>query len=81
MKTWPVQEAKARFSELIERALQRDRKPSRGTALSVRSCSRSGNIVRWQRINRTLKRTSSGGPKVDDFPMERNPDTGRAQVL
>jgi prevent-host-death family protein len=77
MGKWSVQEAKARFSELIERAL------SEGPQTITRHGAERVVVLSIEEF-RTLaahrpdfKAHLLGGPKVDDFPIERDPDTGR----
>lgn len=77
MKTWPVHEAKSRFSELVERArdegpqlISRHGKP-RAALISIEDYARleAGELdfVAYLR----------SGPKFDDFEIERHRDTGR----
>jgi antitoxin Phd len=78
MATWPVQDAKTRFSEMIERA----------RAEGPQTITRHGAaraVVLSIEDYRTLaaykpdfKAHLLGGPKVDDFSIPRDPDTGRA---
>jgi len=77
MGTWPVQEAKARFSELMERALTEGPQTitrhgaERVVVLSIEEY----RVLAAHRPD--FKAHLLGGPKVDDFPIERDPDTGR----
>ena len=78
MATWQVNKAKARFSELPEKAAREGPQiiAKRGTE-RVPSCCRSMSINAWWRQGPTSEPTL-GGPKVDDFEIERSKDRGRA---
>jgi antitoxin Phd len=81
MATWQVQDAKTRFSEVIERA--RTEGPQtitrhgvdRAVVLSIEDyralAARKPDFKAWL----------LGGPKVDEFPVERDRDTGRSVEL
>lgn len=81
MKTWQVQEAKTRLSELIERV----------QAEGPQTITRHGHaraVLLSMDDYRTLtgskpdfKAWLLGGPKVDNLPLERSRDTGRDIVL
>jgi prevent-host-death family protein len=81
MDKWQVQDAKTRFSELIERA--RTKGPQtitrhgaeRAVVLSIEDY---GVLASYKP---DFKAHLLGGPKVDDFPIERDSDTGRPVVL
>jgi antitoxin Phd len=78
MAQWPVQDAKTRFSELIERAITEGPQTitrhgaERAVVLSVEDY----RVLASYKPD--FKAHLLGGPKVDDFAMERDPDTGRA---
>jgi antitoxin Phd len=81
MASWQVQEAKSRFSEVIERA--RTEGPQTITRHGVERA-----VVISIEDYRTLvgykpdfKAHLLGGPKVDDFTIERDRDTGRSVEL
>jgi len=81
MTTWPVQDAKTRLSEVIERA--RTEGPQ---TITRHGAARA--VVLSIEDYRTLaaykpdfKAHLLGGPKVDDFSIPRDPDTGRAAEL
>ena len=77
METWPVQEAKARFCESIERALTEGPQTitrhgaERVVVLSIEEY----RLLAAHRPD--FKAYLLGGPKVDDFPIERDIDIGR----
>ena len=77
MATWQVQEAKTRFSEVIERA--RTEGPQTITRhgaerVVVLSIEEYRALVAHQP---DFKAHLLGGPKVDDFSVERDRDAGR----
>ena len=77
MATWQVQDAKTRLSEVIERA--RTERPQtitrhgveRAVVLSIE------DYLALEAHKPDFKAWLLGGPKVDDFPVERDLDTGR----
>ncbi len=77
MATWPVQEAKTRFSEMIEQALTKGPQTitrhgaSRAVVLSMK------DYLALEALRPDFKAHLLGGPKVDDFSIERDSDTGR----
>ena len=81
MQAWQVQDAKTRLSELIEKA----------QAEGPQTITRHGHaraVLLSIEDYRTLTSTGPdfkawllGGPKVDDFPLERSGDTGREIAL
>lgn len=77
MTKWPVQDAKTRFSELIERA------GTEGPQTITRHGAERAVVLSIEdyRVLASYKPDFKahllGGPKVDDFDMERDPDTGR----
>jgi prevent-host-death family protein len=81
MAQWPVQDAKTRFSELIERAITEGPQTitrhgaERAVVLSVEDY----RVLASYKPD--FKAHLLGGPKVDDFAMERDPDKGRAVEL
>ena len=81
MKSWPVQDAKARLSELIERA--RNEGPQtitrHGTERAVVLSIEDFRALAAHKPD--FKAYLLGGPKVDDFPIERDRDTGRRVEL
>jgi prevent-host-death family protein len=81
MATWQVQDAKTRFSELIERA--RTEGPQ-----TITRHGRERAVLLSIEDYRALaahkpdfKAYLLGGPKVEDFPLDRDRDTGRAVEL
>jgi len=81
MAIWQVQDAKTRFSEVIERAQKE------GPQTITRHGAERAVILSIEDY-RTLaaykpdfKAHLLGGPKVDDFTIERAPDAGRSVVL
>jgi antitoxin Phd len=78
---WQIQEAKTRFSELIERAYTEGPQTitrhgaERAVVLSVE------DYHALAAYKPDFKAYLLGGPKVDDFPVERDRDTGRAVEL
>jgi len=81
MATWQVQGAKTRFSEVIERA--RTEGPQTITRHGVeRAVVLSIEDYRALAAHKPdFKAYLLGGPKVDDFSIERDRDTGRAIEL
>jgi antitoxin Phd len=77
MATWQVHSAKARFSELLERAAREGpqiiakRGTERAVVLSI------DEYHRLIRARPNLRDYLLGGPKVDDFEVERSKDRGR----
>jgi antitoxin Phd len=68
MKTWPVQDAKARFSELLETCLRE------GPQLVTRRGEKAAVLVpaaQWQRL------TGAAKPTLKDLLLS---DTGRADL-
>ena len=81
MAKWQVQDAKTRFSELIERA--RTDGPQTITRHGAeRAVVLSIEDYRALAAHKPdFKAHLLGGPKVDDFSIERDRDTGRALEL
>jgi antitoxin Phd len=81
MATWQVQDAKTRLSELIERA--RTEGPQtitrHGAARAVVLSIEDYRALAAHKPD--FKAHLLGGPKVDDFSLERDRDTGRAVDL
>jgi antitoxin Phd len=81
MATWQIQDAKARLSELIERA--RTEGPQtitrHGTERVVVLAVEDYRALAAHKPD--FKAYLLGGPKVDDFPIERDRDTGRGVEL
>jgi len=81
MAEWPVHDAKTRFSELIERAI------TEGPQTITRHGAERAVVLSIEEYRvlasykPDFKAHLLGGPKVDDFAMERDPDTGRAVEL
>jgi antitoxin Phd len=81
MEKWPVQDAKTRFSELIERACTKGPQTitrhgaERAVMLSIE------DYRALTSYKPDFKAHLLGGPRVDDFPIEHDPDTGRPVVL
>ncbi len=81
MATWPVQEAETRLIELIERARVE------GPQVITSSGTESAVVLSVEEYRRILalkpdfKRHLLGGPKVEDFTIERDSDTGRDAAL
>ena len=81
MASWQVQEAKARFSELLEEA---DRK---GPQVITRHGTERAVVLSIEEYKKlTGEKTGAkptflehllSGPKVDDFKIRRSKDTGR----
>ena len=77
MTTWQVHHAKARFSELLERAAHEGPQiiARRGTERAVVL-----SIVEYRRLveaRPNLRDYLLGGPRVDDFEVERSRDRDR----
>ncbi len=81
MATWPVQDAKTRLSEVIERA--RTEGPQtitrHGTERAVLLSIEDYRALRAHKPD--FKAHLLGGPKVDEFSLERDRDTGRTLEL
>jgi prevent-host-death family protein len=77
MTTWQVQDAKTRLSEVIERA--RTEGPQtitrHGAERAVVLSIEDYRALAGQKPD--FKAYLLGGPKVDDFPVERQHDIGR----
>ncbi len=77
MSTWQVQDAKSHFSELIERAR------TEGPQTITRHGTERAVILSIEdyralaALKPDFKAHLLGGPKVDDFSIERDRDTGR----
>jgi prevent-host-death family protein len=77
MPAWQIQHAKARLSEVIERA-RREGPQTITRHGAERAIVLSIEDYRVLIANKPdFKAYLLGGPKVDDFPIERERDTGR----
>ncbi len=81
MTAWQVQDAKSRLSELIERARREGPQTitKHGAPRAVVLSVESYNELVAQRPD--FKAWLTGGPKLDDFSIERPRDTGRDASL
>ena len=81
MATWQIQDAKARLSELIERAGTEGPQTitRHGTERAVVLSIKDYRALAAHKPD--FKAYLLGGPKVDDFPIERDRDTGRGVEL
>jgi antitoxin Phd len=74
---WQVQEAKARFSEVIEKAR------AEGPQIITRHGAERAVVLSIEQYRALIAREPDfkahllGGPKFDDFAIERDKDTGR----
>ncbi|TSD84397.1 type II toxin-antitoxin system Phd/YefM family antitoxin [Mycobacterium sp. KBS0706] len=81
MAEWQVQEAKTRFSEVIERAR------TEGPQTITRHGRERAVLLSIEDYRALLSRQVDvrtvllSGPKVDDFTIERDGDTGREIAL
>lgn len=81
MATWQVQDAKARLSEVIERAR------AEGPQTITRHGTERAVVLSIEDYRALAARKPDfkahllSGPKVDDFAIERDRDTGRAVKL
>ena len=81
MGTWQVQEAKTRLSEVIERAR------TEGPQMITRHGAERAVVISIEDYRALVahkpdfKSYLLGGPKVDDFTIERDRDTGRPVEL
>jgi antitoxin Phd len=81
MATWQVQEAKTRFSEVIERAR------TEGPQTITRHGAERAVVISVEDYRALVahkpdfKAHLLGGPKLDDFEVERDRDTGRPVEL
>jgi antitoxin Phd len=81
MAVWQIQHAKARLSEVIERA------HSEGPQTITRHGADRAVVLSIEEYRALIaqkpdfKEYLLGGPKVDDFSIERDRDTGRAIEL
>jgi antitoxin Phd len=77
MAAWQVQQAKTRLSEVIERAR------TEGPQTITRHGAERAVVLSIEDYRALLahkpdfKAHLLGGPKIDDFTIERDPDTGR----
>lgn len=77
MRAWQIQHAKARLSEVIERARQE------GPQTITRHGAERAIILSIEDYRALLAQKPDfrayllGGPKLDDFTIERDRDTGR----
>jgi len=77
MTTWPVQDAKTRFSEMIDKAVTEGPQTitrhgaKRAVVLSI------DDYVALEALKPDFKAHLLGGPKVEDFEVERDADVGR----
>jgi antitoxin Phd len=77
MATWPVQDAKTRLSEVIERAR------SEGPQTITRHGKERAVVLSIEDYRRLAARRLDfkayllGSPKVDDFSIDRDRDAGR----
>ena len=77
MPTWSVQDAMARFDELLDLAR------SEGPQMIAQHGVEKAVVVSIEEFRRheagrpDFKAYLLAGPKFDDFSIERNPDTGR----
>ena len=77
MNTWQIQEAKARFSELIDKAEQD------GPQLITRHGKNKAVLLDFATYERLSRRKPAlvdilmSGPKFDEFEIIRSKDTGR----
>lgn len=78
---WQVQDAKTRLSEVIERAR------AEGPQIITRHGTERAVVLSIEEyralaaLKPDFKSYLLGGPKVDDFPIERERDIGRAVEL
>jgi antitoxin Phd len=78
MGTWQVQQAKTRLSEVIERAR------TEGPQMITRRGAERAVVISIEDYRALVahkpdfKAHLLGGPKVDDFTIERDRDTGRS---
>jgi antitoxin Phd len=78
MTRWPVQDAKTRFSELMERA------QSEGPQVITRHGKERAVLLSaedyraMQEKRPSFKEHLLGGPKVENFAVKRSRDIGRA---
>jgi len=81
MATWQVQDAKTRLSEVIERAR------TEGPQTITRHGAERAVVLSIEDYRSLAAQKSDfkahllGGPKVDDFSVERDRDTGRMVEL
>lgn len=81
MATWQVQEAKTRLSEVIEEAQKK------GPQIITRHGTERAVVLSIADYRALVAHRPSfrnyllGGPKFDDFDMERQQDTGREITL
>lgn len=81
MVTWQVQNAKARLSEVIERAC------TEGPQMITRHGAERAVVLSIEDYRALAAHKPNfrayllGGPKVDDFSIERDGDTGRPVEL
>ena len=76
MATWQVQDAQARLREVIDKALSEGPQTITDNGVGVIVLSEDRYRLLAER-KPTFKEHLLGGPKVDDFTIERDMDTGR----
>jgi prevent-host-death family protein len=81
MAHWPIQDAKAHFSEVIERAHNEGPQTitRHGAERAVLLSIEDYNALAGKRPD--VKAHLLGGPKFEDFSIERDHDTGRSVDL
>lgn len=81
MSTWQIAEAEAHFREVVERALREGPQTisDNGTEVVVVSADEYQAMAKAKPDSAKPDFVSFllGGPLVDDFTIERDPDTGR----
>jgi antitoxin Phd len=82
MKTWQVQEAKTHFSEVIERAQKEGPQTitRHGKPRAVVMSADEYDVMRRPKAKKKrdfVDFLMSGGPKFENFEIERDKDTGR----
>ena len=81
MTTWQVQDAKTHFSAMLDQALNEGPQTitrhgaERAVVLSIK------DYLALAALKPDFKTHLLGGPKVDDFEIERDADVGRAVEL
>lgn len=81
MATWQVQDAKTRFSEMLEQALIEGPQTitrhgaKRAVVLSIK------DYLALEALKPDFKAHLLGGPKIDDFEIVRDADIGRTVDL
>ncbi len=77
MATWQVQEAKTRFSEMIDKALTEGPQTITRHGAERAVAPSMADFRALEALKPDFRAYLLGGVKVDDFDVDHGPDTGR----